>query len=574
MALANVDIANKLETLADLLDIAGENPFKVRAYRNAAQTIEDSPIPVAEVILEGQTLPHLPGIGESISEKITELVVTGHIQALDELEHQLPPTLFELTQIAGLGPKRVSILHHQLGINTLADLRQAARKHKIQTLQGFGPKMEDKIRNELEKRALAPKRILLTVADQLAQPLLRYIQTLPGVEQAVVAGSYRRRKETVGDLDILITGKTRAKLMPRILKYEDIHEILWQGPTRASVILKAGLQVDFRVVPPQSYGAALLYFTGSKAHTIVLRTMAQQQGLKLNEYGLYRARKRMGINSEEALYRELGLAYVVPELRENRGEIEAAQEGRLPHLVNLRQLRGDLHTHTRASDGRHRLEEMVQAAQDKGYEYVAITDHTKQTTIAHGLDENRMVEHLRKIDSVNKRFDKIVVLKSAEVDILEDGSLDLPDWLLKELDVVLCSIHSNFHLPAQQQTERILRAMDNPFFHILGHPTGRLIDERDGYDVHLDKVIEAAAQRGCFLELNAQPKRLDLNDIYCKLAKDHRVKLVLSSDAHTVKGLHNISYGLDQARRGWLEAQDILNTLTWTELERTLRRRR
>lgn len=572
MPVHNADIAETLSQMADLLEIEGGNPFRVRAYRNAARTIGDMPKSVAAMVAEGADLSELPGIGVSIAHKIQEMVKTGHLAQLDEIKKRLPGQLSQLEEIPGLGPRRIKALYMKLGIESLEDLQEAVNAQQIRKIPGFSVKIEDHLRHELARRAQTQRRAKLFTAEQIATPLLDYLKSINGVEEAVVAGSYRRRKETVGDLDILVTCRNGARVMEAFVAYEDIGEILAQGDTRSTVRLRSGLQVDIRIVPQESYGAALHYFTGSKAHNVAVRTMAIRKGLKLNEYGVYRNNQRIAGRTEEEVYRQVDLPYIEPELREDEGEIEAALADRLPNLVTLDDIRGDLHTHTKASDGRYSIEEMALAARELGYDYIAITDHTKHTVVAHGLDEKRTVEHLKAIDKVNAKLAGITVLKSAEVDILEDGALDLPDWILREMDVVLCSIHSQFKLPQEKQTQRIIRAMDNPYFNILGHPVGRLINKREPYAVDMVRVMEAALERGCFLEANANPDRLDLTDHHCRMAKEMGLKVVLSTDAHKILDLTAMRFGIDQARRGWLEPEDILNTRSWAEMKALLQR--
>ncbi len=572
MPVHNAEIAETLNELADLLEIEGENPYKIRAYRNAARSIENYTENIASLIQAGRTLPHLPGVGESIGNKIDEIVKTGHLEKLAHLEQKLSGHLAELVAIPGLGPKRVKILHEKLGINNLEDLSRALESKAIREIPGFGEKTEAHIQHELERRQQSRPRLKLAFAEQIATSLLDYIHTIEGIKNAIIAGSFRRRLETVGDLDILITCKTGSNAMKEVILYEDVEETVSQGETRSTVRLRSGLQVDIRVVPDASYGAALLYFTGSKSHNIVIRTMAVQKGLKINEYGVFKDDTQVAGKTEESVYAQVDLPYIEPELRENRGEIEAAQKNQLPKLIQIADIVGDLHVHTKASDGSYTLEEMAMAAQRRGYQYIAITEHTQQTRIAHGLDEKRLTERLKRIDRLNEKQSGFLILKSAEVDILEDGTLDLPNRILKELDLTVCSVHSNFNLSLKKQTERIVRAMDNPYFNILGHPTGRLIGEREPYAVDLKQIMDAASERGCYLELNAQPDRLDLRDIDCKAAKDFGIKVAISSDAHKISDFNNMRYGVDQARRGWLEASDALNTRPWETLQRVLQR--
>ena len=410
------------------------------------------------------------------------------------------------------------------------------------------------------------------MAEELVGPLVDYLRDIEGVQEVEVAGSYRRRKETVGDLDILATGDNGARIIKGFVEYEDVEEVTSQGETRSTVILRSGIQVDLRVVPQKSYGAALLYFTGSKSHSVALRDMALDRDLKLNEYGLFEGEEPIARETEKEIYQALDLDYIMPELRERRGEIEAAQEDGLPQLVSIKDLRGDLQCHTKASDGHATLEEIAQAAQDLGYEYLAITDHSQHVAVTQGLNVDALAKQIDEIDRLNQQWEGFRVLSSIEVDILADGSLDLPDDILEKLDLTICSIHSRFNLSREKQTERIIRAMDNRHFSILAHPTGRLIGDRDPYEVDMERVIQAAVERGCFLEVNAHPMRLDLNDVYCKTAKEMGLKLAISTDAHRVDELKHMRFGVGQARRGWLEPDDVLNTRGWEELKKLLRR--
>ena len=572
MPVHNAEIAGIFNQIADLLEIEGANQFRVRAYRNAARTIGGLPRSVADLIEEGQDLTELPGIGEDLAGKIEEIVETGSLVQLEEIKRRTPPELADLLKISGLGPKRVQALREELGIVSREDLEQAARQGKVQQLDGFGEKIEQGILQDIERAKGEEERTLLMVAEQIVEPLVDYLREGGRVENVIVAGSYRRRKETVGDLDILATSEESAKAIERFVEYEDVEEVDSKGETRSTVVLRSGMQVDLRVVPQGSYGAALLYFTGSKSHNIALRNMALEQDLKINEYGVFKGEDQIAGQTEEEIYDICDLPYIPPELRENRGELEAASNGQLPQMIALEDLRGDLQSHTKASDGNASLKEIAQAAQDRGYEYFAITDHSKYVAVTQGLDAEGLARQIEEIDRLNGQLEGIVLLKGVEVDILEDGSLDLPDDILKELDLTICSIHSKFDLSREEQTERIIRAMDNPYFNILAHPTGRLIGERAPYDVDMERVMEAAQERGCFLEVNAQPDRLDINDVYCKMAKEMGLKIAISTDAHSVNELDYLRFGIGQARRGWLEAEDVLNTRSWKELRKLLKR--
>jgi DNA polymerase (family 10) len=571
MPVHNADIAAVFEEIADLLEIEGANPFRVRAYRNAAREMESLGVPAAEMVAKGEDLTELPGIGDDLAAKIREIVETGKCKALEKLRRELPPTITELLKIPGLGPKRVRALYDRLKVKTVEQLAKAAQAGKIRELDGFGPKTEQAILEALAAHVTEAKRFKLAIAAQYAEPFKAYLDKIPGVDRVVIAGSYRRFKETVGDIDILVTAKDAPKVMDKFTAYEEVRDVLSKGETRSTVILKCGLQVDVRVVDPECYGAALQYFTGSKAHNIEIRRLAQDRKLKVSEYGVFRGEKRIAGETEESVYKAVDLPWIAPELRENRGEIEAAAASKLPKLVELDDLKGDLHAHTKATDGHNSVREMAKAALERGFEYLAITEHSRRLTVAHGLDPARLRKQMAEIDRLNAELKGITVLKGIEVDILEDGRLDLPDDVLSECDLVVGAVHSKFNLPRAKQTTRILKAMDHPHFTILAHPSGRLIDTREPYDVDMLRIVRHARERGCFLELNAHPERLDLLDVHCQLAKDEGVLVAVSTDAHSVQDFDNLRYGVGQARRGWLEKKDVLNTRGFTELRRLLK---
>jgi DNA polymerase (family 10) len=568
----NADIAAQFERLADLLEIEEANRFRVRAYRRAAQTVQELTESIEAMVKAGRDLTELPGVGEDLAGKIKEIVQTGHCGLLDQIEARTPSTLASLTSLAGLGPKRVQALHAKLGVNTLDDLEKAARAGKIAPLPRFGEAFQAKLLAELDRHQSAEHRLRISTAEDFAFGLIVYLRKFPGLDEAIVAGSFRRRKETVGDLDILVTCADGPGAIDHFVRYDEVDRVTASGPTRAAVVLKSGLQVDLRVVPEESYGAALHYFTGAKAHNIAIRKRGQARGLKINEYGVFRGETRIGGRTETEVFKAVGLPFIPPELREDRGEVEAAEKGKLPDLVILSSIKGDLHTHTRASDGKSSLEEMAAAAKAMGYAYLAITDHSKHATVAHGLDAARLSAQLDEIDRLNDAQAEFRILKSCEVDILADGTLDLPQTVLRRLDLTVCAVHYQFELSAEAQTERILRAMDNPCFKILAHPTGRLIGERPGYKVDLERILEGAKARGCFLEVNAHPSRLDLDDVHCRAAKELGLKVSIGTDAHSTTGLAAMRYGVDQARRGWLEPGDVLNTRPWPELKALLAR--
>ena len=574
MPVHNAEVAALFQQIADLLEIENANPFRVRAYRNAARELEALGVPVAELLANGEDLTELPGIGKDLAAKIGEIVETGKCRLLTKLQRATPPSVAEMLQVPGLGPKRVRTLYHELDVHTVEQLARAARDGRVRELHGFGAKTEQRILDALAARSGQPERFKLAVAAQYAEPLRAHLAKVPGVVDVVLAGSYRRSRETVGDLDILVTARDARVVMDRFVGYDEVTQVLSRGGTRASVRLRCGIQVDLRVVDAQDFGAALLYFTGSKAHNIELRRLARQRHLKISEYGVFRGRKRVAGDTEASVYETVGLPWIAPELRENHGEIEAARAGRLPKLVELSDLRGDLHAHTRATDGHNTLREMAEAAQSRGFAYLAITEHSRRLTMAHGLDTRRLRRQIEEIDRLNETLRGFTVLKGIEVDILEDGSLDLPDEVLSELDLVVAAVHSQFHLSRTRQTQRILRAFDNPHVSILAHPTGRLLAAREPYDVDMLRVVRAARDSGCCLELNANPDRLDLVDVHCQMAHEEQVLVAISSDAHRVQDFDNLRYGVGQARRGWLEKDDVLNTRPLAKLKSLLRRRR
>ncbi len=572
MMIHNPEIAHLFNRYAILLDIDRANSFRVRAYRNAARTIENLPRDVGEMLAAGEDLSELPGIGKDLAHKIAAIVETGHFAELDGIEQRIPAALADLADVPGLGPKRVKQLYESLKIKSLGDLAQAARAGKLRTLGGFGPKLEQTILKATESRTIGEQRIRLAAAEQIAEPLVTYLKGLRGVGRVVVAGSYRRRRETVGDLDILATARAGAKAIDAFVRYDEVASVLSQGTTRATVKLKSGLQVDLRVVKEESYGAALVYFTGSKAHNIALRLKGIKRRLKINEYGVFRKERWIAGRSEKEVYAEIGLPYIEPELRENSGEIEAAEAGKLPRLVTLEKIRGDLHTHTDASDGSGSIEDMARAAMARGYEYLAISDHTKHVGITHGLDARRLARQIGQIDRRNASHRDLLLLKAAEVDILPDGKLSLDKAVLADLDLVIAAVHTGFTLNAEAQTARLIRAMDNPYINIIAHPTGRLIGEREAYAVDMAKLMQAAKERGVHLEVNGQPSRLDLSDTHCRMAKEMGLKLALATDSHNPESLAYMRYALDQARRGWIEAKDVLNTRPWPQLNKLLKR--
>jgi len=566
MPVHNATIEAIFDEIADLLDIQGANPFRVRAYRNAARTIGDLGTDVKALMDQGTALTDIPGVGDDLAKKIEEIVSTGKCEFLERLHKQLPPAITDLLKIPGLGPKRVKVLWRDLKIQTLEQLLEAAREGRIQELPGFGEKTEEKIVEAAQAHLSQTHRFKLAVAAQYAEGFAAHMRRGRGIERVDIAGSFRRMRETVGDIDLIVIARDAGQAMGRFTSYEEVKEILASGPTRGSVVLKAGIQVDVRIIPKESYGAALVYFTGSKAHNIAIRRIAQDKGFKMNEYGVFDGDRRIAGETEESVYGAIGLPWIAPELREDRGEVEAALAGTLPQLIELSDLRGDLHAHSKASDGHNTIREMAKAAQAAGLEYVAITEHSRRLTVARGLDAIRLVKQGGEIDRLNRELDGITVLKGIEVDILEDGTLDLPDSVLARLDVVVAAVHSRFDLPRAKQTQRILAALDNPVVAILAHPFGRLIEQREPYDVDMQKIIRKAKAKKIALELNAHPERLDLLDIYCQMAKQEGALVSINSDAHSTYEFGMLRFGVGQARRGWLEKKDVLNARSLKEL--------
>jgi DNA polymerase (family 10) len=571
MPVQNAEIAAMFDQAAELLEIKGDNPFRTRAYRRAARVIESLPKSAEGMLRAGEDLSELPGIGEDLAGKITAIVATGKFDLLESLNRELPGDLSELTAIPGLGPKRVKWLLEKLAVRSVEDLRRAAKSGRLRALHGFGPKLEQNILAALAK-PMAEKRFKLPVAEAEANSLVKLLGSSSDHGHVVVAGSYRRRRDTVGDLDVLVTTPDGAAIGDSLVAYENSTKVLAHGPTRTTVVLRSGLQVDLRVVPEESYGAALVYFTGSKAHNIALRSIANEHGWKLNEYGLFDGDLRISGTTEEEIYEKLGLMFVPPELREDRGEIALAKKKSLPTLISLSDIRGDLHVHSNWSDGTASIADMAAAAKERGYTYIALTDHSQRLTVAHGLDAARLSRQIDEIDKLNVKLSDFTVLKGMEVDILADGHLDMANEVLSRLDIVVAAVHYKFDMSHNKQTERIIRAMDNRHVSILGHPTGRLIGERDPYDTDMERIMMAAYERGCHLELNAQPDRLDLTDVHAHAAKSMGVKLAISTDAHSTAGLAYMHYGIDQARRGWLEANDVINTRSLPELKKLIRR--
>ncbi|NIR42632.1 MAG: DNA polymerase/3'-5' exonuclease PolX [Gemmatimonadetes bacterium] len=556
----NIDYARVFEEIADLLEIQDANPFRIRAYRNAARTIETLSQSLDSILADEEAeLTDLPGIGKDMAAKIRELHETGSLQALENLRQEVPGGLIEVMRIPGLGPKRARQLWDELEITTLAELEVAAREDRLESISGFGPTLQARVLKGIEELRARAGRFKLSDADIYVPPLLKYLRESKGVTDLEVAGSYRRRCETVGDIDILVTAAEAASIMDAFVDYPEAREVLARGPTKSSIRLKSGLQVDLRVVERESYGAAMVYFTGSKAHNIVIRGISRERKLKINEYGVFRGGELIAGKTEAEVYAAIDLPWITPELREDRGEVRAAKGGKLPRLIERGEIRGDLQMHTQYSDGKETVEEMVEGCRARGYEYMAITDHGPALAMT-GLEPDDFREQYREIDEVQSRYDDIRILKSAEVDIMADGTLDLPDDLLAEMDVIVISVHHKFNMSRGEMTRRITRAMQHPRVNILAHPTGRLINRREPYPVDVEQLVKVAADHGVMLELNSQPDRLDLRDFHLQMARDAGVKVVISTDAHRTAELDFIAYGVDQARRGWLEKEDVANT--------------
>ncbi len=573
----NPELARQFERLADLLAIKGENQFKIRAYRRAANVIEGLPREAADLLEAGEDLRQFDGIGDAIAEKIGDLVTTGRTKAIDDAEAAVPPDLLRLLTIQDLGPKRVGELHRELGVDGPEALQEALEKGRLEDLPGFGEKLVSRLNTGIEQLARqdnGKRRVLLHEAEAAAEEIITYLRQVSGndnTDKIEAAGSLRRRKETVGDLDILAVAEHSDELMQHFTDFPEAGDVLMKGDTRSSIVLASGLQVDLRVVPEESFGAALQYFTGSKNHNVRLRGVAQKRGLKVNEYGVYRENELIAGTTEEDVYGSLGLPWIPPELREDSGEF-AARDTELDALVTVDEIKGDLHCHTTASDGSADIEEMAEEATRRGRRYLAISDHSGRLTVAGGLSEERLKRQLDAIDEANQKREGITLLKSLEVDILEDGSLDLSEELLKQLDLVIVSVHSKFSLSKERQTDRVCTALRHPEVIILAHPTGRRLGTRKGYDIDLDSVFRTAVEHGCFLEINSQPERLDLGPTDIRRAKELGARFVVSTDAHAPKQLSYMRFGVDQARRGWLRTEDVANTRDLPDLRKLLRK--
>ena len=568
----NTQVANILDEIADLLELREADEFRVRAYRNASRTIRGLSQRLEDLLDEDKDLTKLSNVGQSTADKIREILETGTCQRLEELKKKVPEQLTELMKVPQLGPRKVMQLHDELGVDNLDDLEKACEEHSVRELPGMGKKTEENILKGIKTFAATSGRHSIKAASEHVDTLGRQLDRVSSINQWVVAGSFRRCKETIGDLDVLMQAKKRSRATKEILDLELVDEVVSKGEERITVRLKGGLQVDFRFFEQKAFGSAMIYFTGSKAHNIALRKRAQQNDWKLNEYGLNKGKRSLAGKTEESVYHRLSLSWIPPELRENRGELEAAENDELPHLIDIDDILGDLHVHTKASDGTNTIEEMVDAARRRGYSYLAITDHSKAVTVANGLDEKRLKKHAERIREVNESMKNFRLLAGVEVDILKSGKLDLDEDALAELDWVCASIHSYFSLDKKKMTDRLLSAIRSGVVHTLGHPSGRMIGKRDPIAFDVDKVFEACHDNNVCLEINAQPERLDLLDTYCQRGRDAGVDFVIGTDAHKQDDLDFMRFGVGVARRGWLEKKNVLNTRTTRQLEKHLKR--
>ncbi len=583
----NLDIARTLGDLADLLEIQGANPFRIRAYRNAVSTIEGHGRSLEAMVRAGEDLTELPGIGKELAGHIAELVTEGTLAPLERVTRELPRSLVELTHLDGVGPKKARKLFDRLGVRTVDDLAAALDAGRVEELEGFGKRSAEKIARAIEEHRKHVGRFSIEDAEVLVAGVVEHVRGAPGVERVEVAGSLRRRRETIGDVDLLaLSDGDGTPVVEHFVSYPDAERVEAAGSTKGNIVLRSGLSIDLRVIPRRSFGAALQYFTGSKEHNVAMRTRAVRHRLRVNEWGVFRMPEgvdpdslgkeegeRVAGETEEGVYEALGMAWIDPALRENRGEIEAALEGRLPDLVTLEDMRGDLQMHSTWSDGRASVEEMARACKARGYEYMAITDHSQAMAMVGGLTPERARRQWAEIEEVREKVEGFTILRSAEVDILKDGRLDLPDEILAELDLVVVSVHSFMDQDGATMTERVLRAIRHPEVDVLAHPTGRLINRREPFALDVEAVLQAAAELGVAVELNANPNRLDLNDTLVRRARELGVDVVISTDAHAPDGLEHMRYGVDQARRGWLERGDVLNTRSAAELRGWLERR-
>ncbi|MFQ5952488.1 MAG: DNA polymerase/3'-5' exonuclease PolX [Candidatus Omnitrophota bacterium] len=575
----NREISNVFSRIADILELKEENVFRVRAYRTAAQNILSLSRELGDIYKEDPSgLEKIPGIGKDLRGKIVEMIETDKLKEFEKMMKEFPAGFLDLLDLAGLGPKKLAKLRKELGIKNVNDLRKACEKGKLEGIEGMGAKTQDKILDAIGHYKKREGRMLLPEASEYVEEMLAYLKKSKNFKQLEKAGSLRRGRETVGDLDILADAKDSKKAMDYFVSFPGVEDVIAKGTTKSSIRLKNGPQVDLRVIEGSRFGAALQYFTGSKDHNVAVRKIAKAKGYKVNEYGVFSVSKAgkermVGGKTEEEVYKKLGMDWMPPELRENRGEIEAAMEGTLPgKLISVKDIRGDLHMHTTESDGRGSIEEMAEASKKKGYEYIAISEHSKLVRVANGLDEKRLLKHIERIRKADKKIKGIKILTGIEVDILTDGKLDLKDSVLKELDIVIAAIHSYFSLEQEKQTDRILKAFDNKYVNAFAHPSGRLITTRTPIKADFDKIFKRAAEADIYMEVNTHGERMDLNDVHCKRAKELGAKFIISSDAHSVEQLDKLVFGVVTARRGWVEKKDVLNTKTLEQLLKALKR--
>ena len=574
----NLDIAKIFDEIADILELKGENPFKIRAYKRAARTIETLTQDLKMIAERGgvSELKKIPGVGEGIAKKIVEIAKTGDCKKHRELMQEVPAGLLELLAIPRVGPKTIAKVHEESGISSIEELEEAAKLHKLERLPGLGAKVEENILKGIEQYRRYKGRKLLSEALPRAESIVNELKKLDAVERITIAGSLRRMRETIGDIDILVISKRPKEVIDTFTNLDGVEDIVAKGDTKSSIVLK-GMDVDLRVVDAVSFGAAAHYFTGSKHHNIRIRELGVKKGLKINEYGVFRGDDRIGGENEEDVFKSVGLAYIPSELREDRGEVEAAKDNKIPKLVELNDIKGDLHVHTKWSDGKNSIEEMAETAISLGYEYIAIADHSPAVGIAGGMNEDKIAKRQEEIEKVNKKFEDVGsdfrVLSSAEVDIKSDFSMDFPDKILKSLDVVVGAVHTKFSQDRETMTKRIVTAMENPNVDIIAHPTGRVLGKRDPYEVDMERLMEVAKDTGTVMELNSFPNRLDLNDVHCRMAKDYGVLVAISTDAHDATQMGAvIKYGVATARRGWLEAKDVVNTRGLEDMLKLLKR--
>ncbi len=583
----NIEIAAVLDELADLLEIKGSNPFRIRAYRNAVRTIRGLTPPLASMVAEGEDLTELPAVGKDMSSHIVELVRTGKLTRLDEVVAEIPRSLGQLVKLDGVGPKKAKKLWESLGVTTVDELEVALKGGRVEDLEGFGATSVSKILASIEDFRRYSGRFLISQVDALIGPLLDHVREVASVQRVAVAGSYRRRQETIGDVDLLVQAELPAPdVMEQFTTFASVERVVSAGETRGSVVLRSGLEVDLRIIPEISFGSALHYFTGSKEHNVALRQLAQRKGLRVNEWGVFRVPEgmdpadvtkdngeRIAGETEESVFEAVGMAWIPPLLRENRGEIEAAREGSLPDLVTLEDIEADLHMHSTWSDGKFSIEDMARACETRGYGYLAISDHSPALAMVQGITPEKAVDQWKEIDQVQEGLDGIKIFKSLEVDILRDGSLDMTDEVLEALDLVIISVHSLMDMDQATMTDRVITAMRHPHVDIVAHPTGRLLGRREPFQIDMDEVLRAARELDVAVEINANPNRLDLSDVQARRAKELGVKIAINTDAHSVQRLDHMSYGVDQARRAWIERDDVLNTMTVDRFREWLARR-